>query len=44
MSEYCAIFCRVSTEQQAKEGLSLDAQQIFLERYAKCYFSHYNNP
>ena len=29
------IYCRVSTEEQVKEGYSLDAQEKFCERYAK---------
>ncbi len=32
--EYCVIWCRVSTDRQAKEGISLEAQETFLRKYA----------
>lgn len=33
--EYCVIFCRVSTQKQKREGLSLLAQEEYLTQYAK---------
>jgi DNA invertase Pin-like site-specific DNA recombinase len=33
--EYCTIFCRVSTQKQKREGLSLVAQEEYLNQYAK---------
>jgi len=34
MLEYCAIYARVSTKRQEKEGLSLESQVEFLKKYA----------
>jgi len=35
VSEYCVIYCRVSTDEQEKEGVSLEVQESFLKRYAE---------
>jgi DNA invertase Pin-like site-specific DNA recombinase len=35
MSKNAIIYCRVSTEEQAREGFSLDAQEKFCRNYAK---------
>ncbi len=35
MSNYCVLYCRVSTKDQEEKGLSLDAQEDLLREYAE---------